>query len=208
MKNQLMNENCIRFSDALASAAPVPGGGGAAAYCGALAASLCAMAGNVTAGRARYADRRTALEPVLERCERLRLRLLSLVDEDAEGFAPLSAAYAIPREAPDRAERLRRASADACKAPAEMLEVCAELTELLEEMEGLASPLLLSDVGCGAALCASAMESAALNVLVNVRSFPEDRELAALRDKTEEILEKCLPRARALYSRVRAGLES
>ncbi len=49
------------FVSALASEAPTPGGGGAAALCGALAAALCAMASRLTAGRKKYADRAETL---------------------------------------------------------------------------------------------------------------------------------------------------
>ena len=49
------------FTAQLASAQPAPGGGGAAALTVALAASLTAMAANVTAASPRYAERSDAL---------------------------------------------------------------------------------------------------------------------------------------------------
>ena len=52
------------FTAQLASAQPAPGGGGAAALTGALAASLAAMAANVTAANPRYADRTDALAEI------------------------------------------------------------------------------------------------------------------------------------------------
>ena len=58
------------------------------------------------------------------------------------------------------------------------LRCAAAAVELLEEARELASPLLLSDVGCGASLARAAMECAAMNVLVNTRSLPDDAEAA------------------------------
>ena len=47
----LASKSCVDFASLLASDAPVPGGGGAAALAGALAVSLGAMAGRLSAGR-------------------------------------------------------------------------------------------------------------------------------------------------------------
>ena len=47
------------FLDELASKAPTPGGGGASAYVGAVAAALASMVGNLTVGKKTYA----AVEP-------------------------------------------------------------------------------------------------------------------------------------------------
>ena len=48
-------QSCGAFLDALASKAPVPGGGGASALAGALGAALCTMVGNYTVGKQKYA---------------------------------------------------------------------------------------------------------------------------------------------------------
>ena len=54
------------FTAQLSSAQPAPGGGGAAALTGALAASLTAMAANVTAANPRYAARSDALRSLIQ----------------------------------------------------------------------------------------------------------------------------------------------
>ena len=64
------------FTAPLASAQPAPGGGGAAALTGALAASLTAMAANVTAANLRYAARSDALRALIDACETQRTTLL------------------------------------------------------------------------------------------------------------------------------------
>ena len=82
----------VGFLSDLASKAPTPGGGGASAYCGALAAALSEMVGNLTVGKKKYADVDTDVVAHLAALEEARTRLVQLVDEDAEAFKPLAAA--------------------------------------------------------------------------------------------------------------------
>ena len=155
------------FTAQLASASPAPGGGGAAALTGALAASLAAMAANVTAANPRYAERTDALATLAAACDAQRTALLTLIDADAAGFLPLQRAYAIPKTDPERT---------ACQAPLDMLAHCEQVALLLAAVLEAARPLLRSDVGCAAALCRAAAEAAAMNVFVNTGLLaPADR---------------------------------
>ena len=204
---RLAAKSCVDFAAVLASDSPVPGGGGAAALAGALAAALGAMASRLSAGRKKTGEEREALRERIEIADALRQQLLTLIEWDAEGFAPLAASYAIPKDEPGRAERLRAASLTACQAPMEMLRRGAETAELLGELEQRVSPLLLSDVGCAAALCRAALEAAAMNVWVNTRSLKGDAEAEALNAETRSILETALPLTEGIAARVRERLQ-
>jgi len=199
MKDILTQLSCTEFAARLASKEAVPGGGGASALCGALASALCAMAARLSA----RAD--AGPEALIARADLLRERLLSLIAEDAEGFAPLAAAYAVPKDAPGRAAALREATLAACRAPMEMLRCCAGLLRLLEELYPLCKRLLLSDLGCAALLGRAAMESAAMNVFVNTRTLPEADALP-LEAEADALLAESLPRADALAGQVAAFL--
>lgn len=171
MTEQLSKLSCRDFAMALASKQAVPGGGGAAALVGALAAALCSMVGNFTTGKKRYAEVETDIQRMLVDADELREKLLDLVDADAIAFEPLSRAYAIPKEDPQRTTILETATQNACKAPLEMMQVCAQIIDLLDEMGKKGSRMLLSDVACGAYLAVAAMQSAAINVFVNTKPF-------------------------------------
>jgi len=195
-------QSCGAFLDALASKAPVPGGGGASALAGALGAALCTMVGNYTVGKQKYAAVEEDIRAAVKRAEALQKRLLELVEEDAAGFEPLSRAYAIPKDDPSRGRVLEDATAAACRAPAEMMALCCASIELLEELleKGIAG--LVSDVGCGALCCAAALESASLNIFVNTRTL-QDRSLAAHLDaQADTLLCEYLPRARRVVDEV------
>lgn len=187
--------SCTAFAQALASKTSTPGGGGAAAMAGALGVALCSMAGNFTAGKQKFAAVEEDVQRMLGECETIRNRLMELVDADALAFEPLSRAYSIPRDDPNRTQVMEEAALGACQAPREMVVCCARALLLLEEMLEKGSKLLISDVGCGALLCKAAMECAALSVFVNTRLL-KDRETAAkLEREVDETLQTYLPLA-------------
>lgn len=194
------------FTAQLASAQPAPGGGGAAALTGALAASLTAMAANVTAANPRYAERSDALRSLIVACETQRTTLLALIEADAAGFLPLQKAYAIPKTDPDRAAKLAAAAQTACLAPLAMLEHCMQTALLLTAALETASPLLRSDVGCAAALCRAAAEAAAMNVFVNTGLLTPD-ECAATEARAEHlratVVQSCAQTADAVFAALR-----
>ena len=194
------------FTAQLASAQPAPGGGGAAALTGALAASLTAMAANVTAANPRYAERSDALRALIDACETQRTTLLALIEADAAGFLPLQKAYAIPKDDPTRAARLADAAHTACLAPLAMLEHCEQVALLLPAALSTASPLLRSDVGCAAALCRAAAEAAAMNVFVNTGLLtPDERTVTEARAEhlRATVVQSCTQIADAVFAALR-----
>lgn len=180
-----------QFSSELASSAPAPGGGGAAALAGALAASLASMAANLTVGKKKYADVEALMVSSVERCACLRLKLLGLADRDEECFLPLAEVYSLPKDSPGYEERRREAVLTAASAPFEMLKTAAETAELINGLADKVSRLMVSDAGCAASLCVSAAECAAMNVLVNTRLLPGDEEAEAIKADTLELLSLC-----------------
>lgn len=198
----LVEKSCVDFTDMLASKASVPGGGGAAALVGALGTALCSMVGNFTVGKKKYAAVESDVQVMLKKAEVLQGRLLELVDADAQAFEPLSKAYAIPKDDPSYDEVFEVATLNACNAPIEMVQRCGEAIELLEEMLEKGSVMLISDVGCGALLCAAAMKSAAMNVFINTRSLKNRVQARSIEASIDVLLERYVPKARKIAETV------
>ena len=197
----IVDETCVGFAEQLASKQSTPGGGAAAAYVGALAAALASMVGNFTTGKQRYAEYESDIQRILAEAGRIRERLIALVDEDAQAFAPLAAAYAIPKEDPARADVLEAATKGAIVAPLEMMRQISQAIDVLDELLTCGSRMLMSDVGCGAALAAGALRAAALSVFVNTRALA-DRSFADAIDGEAETLLAHVGRADAVYETV------
>lgn len=205
--DNLITQSCQDFSARLASGESVPGGGSAAALAGALGIALCAMAGNFTLGKQRYAAVEEDVRQILDEAETIRTRLLTLVDTDAQAFAPLSKAYGIPKEDPAREEILAAAARNACQAPREMAALCCRSIDLLEEMLEKGSRMLISDVGCGALLCRAALESAALNVFINTKAQKDRGEAGKIEREMENLLAEYVPKAQRIADETRLRIQ-
>ena len=95
MGEKLTDQTVAQFLDALASSAPAPGGGSAAALSGALGAALVSMVCNLTVGKKNYADVQDEIGALVKQSEDLR-RKLSEINE----------LVAMVKEALPRMERL------------------------------------------------------------------------------------------------------
>ena len=195
----LTEKTCREFTAELASNKPVPGGGGGAALAGSLAVSLCAMAGNFTVGKKKYAD-------VEEEAKELRIRLLNLVEADAEAFEPLSKAYSIPKDDPARADKLEEATMNAIMAPLDIMDACADVIELLDRMLGICNRMMISDVACGAILAGAAMKAASINVFVNTATLRDRVKASEYEMTADRLLEDYLPMAEVIAEEVTADL--
>lgn len=173
----MLNKSVTEFTEALASKAAVPGGGGASALVGAIGIALGDMVGELTVGKKKYADVEEDVKALMARAQELRVKLLSCVNKDAEAFEPLSRAYGIPKDDPTRDEVMEKCLRDAAAAPLEILDLCCEAIDLQKEFAAKGSVLAVSDAATGVVFCWSAMYGAAVNVKVNTKSM-KDRAYA------------------------------
>ena len=198
--------NLNAFLEQLASAAPVPGGGGASALAGALGIALGNMVGSLTVGKKKYAAVEDEIRDLNEKAAALREELLCLVEKDAEVFEPLSKAYGIPKDDPGREEVMANVLKAAAEVPLAIMKKCCEALDLIAVYAEKGSVLAVSDAGCAASLCRAAMESAALNVYINTKSMA-DRQLAeTLNREVCAMLQEYSQKADAIYQSVSGRL--
>ena len=209
---EMMERTCSQFLAELASKAPTPGGGGTAALVGAAGVALGNMVGCLTVGKKKYAAVEADILTLNERAGALRAELEALVQADAEAFAPLAAAYGLPKDTPEQAAHkaavLETALDAACAVPLEIMGKCAEGIALVEEYAAKGSALAVSDAGCAAALCKAALQAASLNVFINTK-FMADRSCADVLDaKADSLLNEFVPRADAVFASVMQKLRN
>ena len=194
------------FVDLLASDAPAPGGGSAAALEGALGAALTAMVCSLTVGKKKYAEYEELAKSAQEKANGLKARFVDVMDRDTEAFNVVSAAFGMPKatdeEKATRSAAIQRGLEGCTKTPFEMMELAVEALELTASVLGKSNDSAASDLGVSALSLRAAIQGAWLNVLINIGSL-KDQELAAdYRQKGEALLAKALPLADQIYDTV------
>lgn len=203
---EMTNLSCEQFLEQLASGAAVPGGGGAAALVGAAGVALGNMVGCLTVGKKKYAAVEPEILAMNQQAAALRRELEALVQADAEAFAPLAAAYGLPKDTPEQAAHkaavMEKALDTACAVPLEIMEKCAQGIVLAGEYAAKGSVMAVSDAGCAATLCKAALQAASLNVFVNTKLMKDRTHAMQLDAQAEELLAQFVPRADAIFETV------
>lgn len=194
----------------LASKAPVPGGGGASAFGGALAAALGQMVSNLTIGKKRYADVEREVKEICEHLERLQRDLLDLADKDAEVFAPLAKAYALPSSTEEERNtkewELEKNLLSASLVPLQMMGKTMEVLKDLDVLEEKGSRMAVSDVGVAAQFARSAVTGAVMNIYINTRSMKDREKAEELNREADALLRDGIYLADQIYGRVQEKL--
>jgi formiminotetrahydrofolate cyclodeaminase len=202
----LTDKSSREFARLLASKNPVPGGGGAAALTAALGAALNSMVANFSIGKKKFVHVKDKHEDLLKRGEVLRERLIDLVDKDAQVFEPLSKAYVMPSNTEEennkKEEELQKCLKIACSAPMETLELTYEAIKMHEEIVDISSKNIISDVGVGVQCLRAAINSAYLNVLINLNSITDEDYVAENKKRAENYLAEGIIIADDVYAKV------
>lgn len=159
--------------DALAGAAPTPGGGSAAALAGTLSAALVAMVARLTIGRKAYAAVEAQAHEILAEAEQLRAELRRLVDEDAAAYEGVTRAYKIPKSDPGRAAAIDEALLAAARPPAVVVKHGRRLLALAQTMEQIGNKNAVSDARVAGMLAKTAIDGASENVNANLAGVSE-----------------------------------
>ena len=197
--------SCREFVTVLASDAPAPGGGGAAALVGAIGTALGNMVGSLTVGKKKYADVQDEILALKAKCDALQTELLNQVLADDEGFVPLAKAYGIPKDDPNRDQILEEATITACGVPMHIMELCCQAIDCIAVFAAKGSRLAVSDAGCGAVCCKAALQAASLNVFINTKSLKNRETAEAMNAKANEMLTKYCAIADEIFTTVKAG---
>ena len=150
-----------KYLDELASRSAVPGGGSAAALAGALGAALVSMSARYSLGKGKPRAVEAKIRKIIVENEKIRNRLLKLVELDAQAYLTLVNSRKKGSKAKEKAKKKAR------ETPLEICRLCCRATELLPFLTKEGNPHLLSDVKVAAELLLSGFNAALINVEIN-----------------------------------------
>jgi formiminotetrahydrofolate cyclodeaminase len=168
--SSFLDEPVRGFLDQLAARTPTPGGGGAAAVTGAMAAGLVAMAARFSARQLPEAGH------LADQADELRVRVAQLADTDAQAYAAVLEAFRRPGEA--EAAQRQEALLGAALVPLEIAGIGARVAAMAMQVAEAGNPNLRGDAVTGAVLAAASARSAACLVDINVELGGLDPELS------------------------------
>jgi formiminotetrahydrofolate cyclodeaminase len=155
----------------LASAAPAPGGGSAAALAAALGAALVAMTCRVTAKHAGAAPAGRPHDEIAEEADGQRHRLTTLANDDARAYSGVIAARRLP--APSRDAAMQDALKRATEVPERLAGESRNVLALCERIAPSARASTLSDLGVAAILAHGALRAGALTARTNLSGIAD-----------------------------------
>ncbi|MEY8396130.1 cyclodeaminase/cyclohydrolase family protein [Lachnospiraceae bacterium 45-P1] len=191
------------YLEALASKAPVPGGGGASAVCGALGSALGEMVGNLTTGKKKYLQWEEEVQKCLGDLKDSRSRFLFLSAEDARVFEPLSRAYGMKAETDEerrkKEEYMEGCLNEAAAVPLKIMEECIKAMEPLELLALHGSRLAVSDAGVGIQFLRSALLGAVMNVYINTKLMKNRKQAEHLNQMADRFVREGTEKADRIY---------
>jgi len=208
---KFINYAIKEFIDLLASKEPAPGGGSAAALVGSIGVALSSMVANLTIGKEKFKDKEELMKEIVQKNEKLKKELLELIEKDAEAFNKVADALKLPKNNPEEKEKrkeiLENALKEASLVPLEVMKKSLEALKILENTLGNSTPNAVSDIGVSALCLKSAIQSAWLNVKINLVSIRDKDFVYEIQRQAESLLEDGIQLANRIYEEVESVLQ-
>jgi len=187
-----------QFIDELGSNSPVPGGGSVSALGAALASALGSMVLNLTVGKKVYNEygdeEKTVVKNNLELCLKNQEKFLELMNKDKEAFLFLMSTFKLPKESSEdkkiRNEKIQEGYQGALEVPLIVAEESYKIYEHIDIAAKLGNKNVISDAGVSVLMLQASIESAILNVKINLSSVKDETYKEKIEMRCEELIKQ------------------
>ncbi|MFW6121156.1 MAG: cyclodeaminase/cyclohydrolase family protein [Petrotogales bacterium] len=188
---KLVDMNLETFLDELASDSPAPGGGSVAALSGALGTALSSMVCNLTLEKEKYEDVQHEIKDVFKKSEQLRKQLTELIDKDTQAFNDVIKAFKMPKETEEQKEKRKQAIQKGYKTaahvPLETAKACEKVLDISLVVAEKGNKNSITDAVVSALMAQAGVESAILNVKINLGSIKDNEFVERISFEIDEL---------------------
>lgn len=196
----------IEFLEQTASAEPLPGGGCTAALNAALAASLTEMVANLTIGRKEFQAVEAEMKKIAQTAADLRKKLQNDIDNDAQAYQEVLAAFKLPKKTDDekkqRSRTIQQAFKTAATVPLSVARDALKIMDLAFRAITAGNQNAVTDGLVGVLAARTAALAAAYNVKINLSAIKDTVFVAELTREIKELERHVLAKEKGILAAV------
>src|SRR6202453_1216965 len=177
------------FIEQLAAPTATPGGGSAAAACGAMAAGLAGMVASMSRGKKAYLQYEPQLSEAIARLTSLREDLKAAIDADAAAYDTVMKAYKAAKTVTgtENGTLIEAGLKQATSVPLAVAENSSKVGMIVASLDGITNPNMKSDLTTAQALATAAVTGALANVEINLASMKDAGFAGEIRARVKAI---------------------
>jgi formiminotetrahydrofolate cyclodeaminase len=202
LKDLTINE----FLEQTASSEPLPGGGCTAALNAALAASLTEMVANLTIGRKEFQSVEDDMQEIAHTASDLRKKLQNDIDNDAQAYQAVLAAFKLPKTTGDdkkqRSNAIQQAFKTAATVPLGVARDTIKILDLAARAIKNGNPNAVTDGAVAVLAARSAALAAAYNVKINLSAIKDRAFVAELTREIQELEHQVIAKENNILAQV------
>ncbi len=198
------------YLEKTASGNPVPGGGCASAFSGAIASALISMVANLTIGKKGHAAVEGRMREIIQEMEGNIDFFMENIDRDAEVYSRVMDAYTMPKESDAeiaaRSEAIQNAMKQASLVPMGVAEKALGMMDTIIEAVQKGNRNAVTDGMVSIMACRAAIMGTVLSVRINISSLKDRAFVATLTEKCDRIERDATAKERSMLDWVKSNL--
>ena len=203
----LTDQKITEFLQQTASGTPLPGGGSVSALSAALGAALTEMVANLTVGKKNYEAVEDEMQEISETAGNLRRKLMAEVDNDADAYQGVLAAFKLPKtteaEKQKRTEAIQDAMKNAARVPLGVAYDALQVMDLAERVIRSGNRNAVSDGAVGAMMARTAVMGALFNVKINLAAVKDNAFVEEMTREADKLESRVQEREKEILSYVK-----
>ena len=188
---KLIDFSARELSDEVLRESPAPGGGSVSSYVGSLGASLSGMVANLSCNTRGWEDKVDVFSNIAFKINKIREKLLFLVDEDSKAFNDIMNSFKLPKnnseEKKIREKEIINSTLYAAKVPLKVMKESFLIYSHIKNLVDNGNQNSISDSGVACLCVYACIHGAYLNVRINLKDIENDQ---GIMKEAIEILKK------------------